>query len=111
MPTKPDTAPEAKPKADGLCPNKRSTKIHVNAPAAAATWVVTIAKPARASAAKAEPALKPNQPTHNIAAPIKVSAILCGGIASLPKPTRLPTITAAAKPATPALMCTTVPPA
>ena len=34
-----------------------------------------------------------------------------GGIASLPKPTRLPTISAPTSPAMPALMCTTVPPA
>ena len=34
-----------------------------------------------------------------------------GGISSLPKPTRLPTQSAPTRPAMPALMCTTVPPA
>ena len=35
-------------------------------------------------ASSAEPALKPNQPTHSSAAPIMVSGRLCAGIASLP---------------------------
>src|SRR5882757_238034 len=62
-------------------------------------------------ASNADPALKPNQPNHSIDAPIIVIVRLCGGIGSLPKPTRLPRITAPTRPATPALMCTTVPPA
>jgi hypothetical protein len=63
------------------------------------------------SEATAEPALKPNQPTHSSEAPITVSVRLCGAIDSLPKPWRLPSISAVARPAIPALMCTTVPPA
>ena len=35
-------------------------------------------------ASSAEPALKPNQPTHSSAAPIMVIVRLCGVIASLP---------------------------
>ena len=35
-------------------------------------------------------ALKPNQPNHNMEAPIKVNTKLCGAIGSLPYPTRLP---------------------
>ena len=40
-----------------------------------------------------------------------VSGTLCGRIAILPKPIRLPTTSASTRPAIPALMCTTVPPA
>ncbi len=67
--------------------------------------------PALPLAATALPALKPNQPTHNRLAPISVIARLCGGIIVCGKPRRLPIISAATSPATPALMCTTVPPA
>jgi hypothetical protein len=35
-------------------------------------------------ASRAEPALKPNQPTHNIEAPTIVKGRLCGAIASRP---------------------------
>ena len=44
-------------------------------------------------------------------APIMVSGTLCGRIATLPKPRRLPTTRARTRPAIPALMWTTVPPA
>ena len=40
-----------------------------------------------------------------------VSGTLWGRMATLPKPTRWPTTSARTSPATPALMCTTVPPA
>ena len=36
---------------------------------------------------------------------------LCGAMGSLPRPTRRPSTNAPTRPATPALMCTTVPPA
>src|SRR6185436_302277 len=62
-------------------------------------------------ASSAEPALKPNQPNHSIEAPIIVITRLWGGIASRPQPMRLPTTKAPTRPATPALMWTTVPPA
>ena len=39
------------------------------------------------------------------------SGTLCGRIGTLPKPIRLPTMRASTRPAIPALMCTTVPPA
>lgn len=60
-----------------------SQSSQLNAPMAAEIWVTAIAIPAEALAATAEPALNPNQPTHNIVAPMSVNAILCGGIASL----------------------------
>ena len=69
------------------------------------------ASAAEPSASSAEPALKPNQPNHSIEAPIIVIVRLCGVNASLPRPMRLPRMNAPTRPATPALMCTTVPPA
>jgi hypothetical protein len=70
-----------------------------------------MAMPARPPAAPAEPALKPNQPTHSSAAPITAKARLKGDMFSVPRPTRLPSTSAPTRPATPALICTTVPPA
>jgi hypothetical protein len=49
------------------------------------------ASAAELPASRAEPALKPNHPIHSSDAPIMVSGRLCAGIASLPKPMRLPT--------------------
>ena len=43
--------------------------------------------------------------------PIMVIGTLCGVMASLPQPMRLPRTMAPTRPATPELMCTTVPPA
>ena len=42
--------------------------------------VTNMAIPALAFAAKADPALKPNQPTQSIEAPIIASTGLCGGL-------------------------------
>ena len=76
-----------------------------------ATSVLTQTTDAVLLAASAEPALKPNQPNHSRPAPIMTSGRLCGRIASRPKPRRLPSTRASARPAAPALMCTAVPPA
>ncbi|MNW61080.1 hypothetical protein D3C74_391140 [compost metagenome] len=76
-----------------------------------ATVVLTQARPATSLAAPAEPALKPNQPNHRSAAPSITNGRLWGRMGSLPKPLRLPMISASTRPATPALMWTTVPPA
>src|SRR3954470_19276326 len=62
-------------------------------------------------ASSADPALNPNQPNHSNEAPIIVMVRLCGDMASLPNPMRLPITYAPTMPAIPALMCTTVPPA
>ena len=43
---------------------------------AVAIWVTAIAMPACMPAVTAEPALKPNQPTHSSEAPIMVSTML-----------------------------------
>src|SRR5262249_8552164 len=93
MPTKPDagviatspaTAPEAMPSTDGLPLTIHSVNIHESAATAVASCVTVIAMPARPSAATAEPALKPNQPTHSSEAPIMVRVRLWGGMASFP---------------------------
>src|SRR5471032_2736916 len=109
--TRPATAPEITPSTDGLPRVIHSANIQARAAAAVANCVTAIAMPALPLAADAEPALKPNQPTHSNEAPITVSVRLCGAMASLPKPSRLPSISAVARPAIPALICTTVPPA
>src|SRR6267378_7440472 len=111
MATSPATAPDAMPSTLGLPFATHSVNIHARAAAAVAICVTAKAIPARPSDATAEPALKPNQPTQSSEAPITVNVRLCGAMASLPKPLRLPSISAVARPAIPALMCTTVPPA
>ncbi len=74
-------------------------------------WVTSIAMAAEPFAARAEPALKPNQPTHSIPVPTNVRARLWGATFHVPKSLRLPRNQAQTRPATPALTCTTVPPA
>src|SRR6202142_341702 len=109
--TSPATAPEAIPSTLGLPFLDHSVNIHPIAAVAVAICVAAIAMPARPSATVAEPALKPNQPTHNSEAPINVNVKLWGDIDSLPYPTRLPSTRQLIRPAIPALICTTVPPA
>ena len=69
---RPATIPVIAPKPLGLPNLIHSITIQVNAPVAAEIWVTKSAMPAAPSAASAEPALKPNQPTHSIAAPVKL---------------------------------------
>ena len=76
MATNPATAPDAIPRTLGFPLMIHSANIQPSAAVAAATWVVNIAIPARPSAATAEPALNPNQPTHSSDAPIKVKVRL-----------------------------------
>src|SRR5438067_1724480 len=105
--TRPATAPVQMPMTVGLPRTAHSTNIQVSAATAVAICVTVIAMPATTLLATAEPALKPNQPTHNSEAPMKVSTMLCPGPVSL----RLPRHSAAIRPAVPELTCTTVPPA
>ena len=72
----------------GLPRSIHSTSIQVKPAAAVAIWVTSMAMPACMPAVTAEPALKPNQPTHSSEAPMKVSIMLCPGPLSL----RLPSI-------------------
>src|SRR3954462_13168491 len=109
--TRPATTPEAAP-SDVAWPSRIfSVSSQPSEAAPVATIVLTQTTDAELLAARAEPALKPNQPNHSRPAPVMTRVRLCGRIGSRPKPTRLPSTIARARPATPALMCTAVPPA
>src|SRR6266566_1761717 len=69
MATRPQTAPTEMPTADGFPFRTQSVNIQLTAAAAAARFVTTSAFTAKAFAARALPALKPNQPNHNRDAP------------------------------------------
>jgi hypothetical protein len=84
MATSPATRPEHRPSSDGRPRSTHSPNIQDMAPADAAMCVTAMARPARPSAATAEPALKPNQPTHNSPAPAMVRPRLNGSKASRP---------------------------
>src|SRR5215813_10837675 len=82
--TSPATAPDAAPSIVGLPVLNHSATIHPSAAREAAVWVTTKALVARPPAVSAEPALNPNQPTHNIPAPITANGRLCGGVGTFP---------------------------
>ena len=82
--TRPATAPDAAPSIEGLPLNIHSQAVHDSTAHAVARKVFMNASAAEPFASSAEPALKPNQPNHSIAAPIIVIVRLCGDIASLP---------------------------
>ena len=82
--TSPATAPDAAPSIDGLPLIIHSPSIQDSTAAAVAISVLTNASAAVSPASSAEPALKPNQPTHSSDAPIIVNVRLCGAIESLP---------------------------
>src|SRR5215470_19517676 len=111
MATNPATAPEIAPRALGLPFRIHSAPLQPRTAAAAPKWVATNALVARLPAARALPALNPNQPTHSRHAPTKLSTTLCGVIASFGYPTRLPRYKAQTSADTPDVTCTTVPPA
>ena len=69
MATSPATAPAPTPTALGFFDCAQLRNIQVMAAAAAATCVTTKALIARPFAARALPALKPNQPNQRIATP------------------------------------------
>ena len=71
----------------------------------------SMAMPAEPLAARALPALKPNQPTQRSPAPMTAKGTWCGCMADWPKPRRFPTARQPTRPAMAALMWTTVPPA
>src|SRR5687768_7039065 len=109
--TRPATAPEAAPSIVGEPLTIHSASIHARVAAAVASNVFVNTSVAKPFASRFEPTLKPNQPTHSREAPIMTIGTLCGGRAAVPYPTRLPISSAPTRPAMPALMCTTVPPA
>src|SRR5262245_16691557 len=70
--TKPATRPEHRPSSDTFHLKMNSRIIHASAAAAVARKVLVMASAAEPPASSAEPALKPNQPTHRSAAPMQV---------------------------------------
>src|SRR6188508_3348543 len=90
--TSPATAPEQKPNTLGLPRRAYSAIAQANDATAAAMVVVVNALAATLSAATALPALNPYQPTQSMPVPTMQRTMLCGGIGSLPKPSRLPRI-------------------
>src|SRR3954452_19728110 len=121
--TSPATMPEAAPRVVALPCRIRSITSQPSNAAMVATVVLTKVTPVSdmncavsfAPPSPAEntidPTLKPYQPNQSSPAPIMVNVTLCGFIGSFLNPTRGPMMTASTRPATPALMCTTVPPA
>src|SRR5437868_13430471 len=90
--TNPATAPEQKPRILGLPLVIHSVTAQAKDATAVAIVVVMNALAATPSAATAEPALNPYQPTQSMPVPTIQSTMLCGGIGSLPNPRRLPRI-------------------
>src|SRR6266700_5030627 len=111
MTTSPATAPEQKPRTLGLPRRAYSAIAHTKEATAVAIVVVRKALAAIPSAATAEPALKPYQPTQSMPVPTMQRTMLCGGIGSLPNPRRLPRIKQRISADQPELIWTTVPPA
>src|SRR5687767_15050591 len=90
--TRPATAPEQKPRTLALRRVMYSSVAQAKDATPVASVVVANAFAATPSAATAEPALKPYQPTHSMPVPTMQSTRLCGGIGVLPKPRRGPRI-------------------
>src|SRR3989337_26211 len=111
MATSPATAPEAAPRTVGLPRCTHSANIQESIAADAAIWVTTNALVERPPAARALPALNPNQPNQRIPAPKTVIGRLWGAMFSAPCPRRFPATRTAASALAPEVMWTTVPPA
>src|SRR4030095_8878163 len=111
MATSPPTIAVAQPTAVGLPERIMSRNVQTTSVAAGASIVVTKARPAIGLAARALPALKPNHPNQSRPAPSSTNGTLCGSSDDDGYSCRLPTTMAATSAATPALTCTTVPPA
>src|SRR3954470_677177 len=88
--TRPATAPEQNPSTLGFFRMMYSSIAQVNEATAVASVVVVNALAAPPSAATAEPALKPYQPTQSMPVPTMQRTRLCGGIGVLPNPRRGP---------------------
>jgi hypothetical protein len=76
--TSPTTAPIHAPNADGFLAQAPSKKIQASIAAADAVFVVKKALAANPLAAKADPALNPNQPNHNMPVPKRTYGICAG---------------------------------
>src|SRR6185369_4155840 len=95
----------------GLPRRAYSAMAHTKEATAVAIVVVINAFAATPSAATAEPALKPYQPTQSMPVPTMQRTMLCGAIGCLPNPRRLPRIRHRTSADQPEDICTTVPPA
>src|SRR5687767_1822674 len=82
--TRPMTIAVAAPMAVAFLVRNRSTTVQTTSVAVGASIVFTNASAAVAFAARAEPALNPNQPTHNKPAPRRVKGTFCGRVAWRP---------------------------
>src|SRR3712207_2617950 len=82
--TRPATAPETRPRRDGLPLEAHSTNSQDRPAVAVATKVLIIASAAVPLASRFDPALKPNHPTQSRAAPIIVMVSECGAMRSRP---------------------------
>src|SRR5579863_4770639 len=111
MQAKPATAPVKAPTALGLPARHQLIAVQVHIATEAAMSVFTNACAAIPFAAKAEPALKPNQPNHKRPVPRPTNATLCGTVFSPGANLRAPTTQTDASAAKPALAWTTIPPA
>src|ERR1700761_5049658 len=108
---RPAMVPVTAPTRLGLPKDTHSIPIQTRVAVAADRCVVSIAIPASALDARALPALKPNQPTHNSEAPTITIQGACGGRTDLGKSTRGFSIQAITRAEMPAVTCTTMPPA
>src|SRR6478609_9091916 len=84
MATRPTTIAVAQPTAVGLPERIRSRNVQTTSVPAGASIVVTKARPAIGLAARALPALKPNQPNQRRPAPSMTVGTLCGRIEARP---------------------------
>src|SRR6185437_13843771 len=111
MVASPAMVPVTAPTRLGLPNEIHSIAIQTNVAVAAERWVVSIAMPASAFDVSALPALNPNQPTHRSEAPTITIQGACGGRMDFGKSVRGLSIQATTKAETPAVTCTTMPPA
>ena len=108
---RPAMVPVIIPTIPGFPLRYQSIAIQTKVAVAALMCVTKIAIPALPFAAKADPPLKPNHPTHNIAAPIVAITGLCGGSKYSGNPLLDPSIKTITIAEIPAVACTTKPPA
>src|SRR6202000_37402 len=109
--TSPATMPEAAPKVVGFPSRMRSVSSQASIAVAVAIVVVMNVEPAEPLELVADPALNPNQPNHSKPAPSITYVTFCGRNSVVGPPLRLPSTIASARPATPELIWTAVPPA
>src|SRR5215471_11378841 len=111
MTTRPATAPEQNPSTLGFPLMSHSAIAQTKEATAVASVVVVNALAAITSAATALPALNPYHPTQSMPVPTMHNTMLCGGMGSLPKPSRFPRSRQSTSADQPEDICTTVPPA